>query len=102
MYVFQPLASCSCNMKILLGDLLLLSLLSSVFSSCQRDCLTCQEKLHPALDSFNMEVGLWRPRGSTPPSITLPPTVSGAGLRPLLGVIGPVQYDRTTGKPMAH
>ncbi|XP_004579147.2 prepronociceptin [Ochotona princeps] len=42
-------------MKILLGDLLLLSLLSSVFSSCQRDCLTCQEKLHPALDSFNME-----------------------------------------------
>ncbi|XP_008247394.1 prepronociceptin isoform X2 [Oryctolagus cuniculus] len=42
-------------MKILLGDLLLLSLLSSVFSSCQRDCLTCQEKLHPALDSFNLE-----------------------------------------------
>ena len=44
-------------MKVLLCDLLLLSLFSSVFSSCQRDCLTCQEKLHPALDSFDLEVG---------------------------------------------
>ncbi|XP_030793828.1 prepronociceptin isoform X1 [Rhinopithecus roxellana] len=43
-------------MKVLVCDLLLLSLFSSVFSSCQRDCLTCQEKLRPALDSFNLEV----------------------------------------------
>uniref|UniRef100_A0A8C9PUY2 Prepronociceptin n=1 Tax=Spermophilus dauricus TaxID=99837 RepID=A0A8C9PUY2_SPEDA len=43
-------------MKIMLCDLLLLSLLSSVFSSCPRDCLTCREKLHPALDGFNLEV----------------------------------------------
>nr|XP_044987728.1 prepronociceptin isoform X2 [Jaculus jaculus] len=43
-------------MKILLCDLLLLSVLASVFSSCPRDCLTCQEKLRPALDSFNLEV----------------------------------------------
>ncbi|KAM9622412.1 prepronociceptin [Trichechus inunguis] len=43
-------------MKIPLCDLLLLSLFSSVFSSCQRDCLTCRERLHPALDSFNLEV----------------------------------------------
>uniref|UniRef100_G1S3Q0 Prepronociceptin n=1 Tax=Nomascus leucogenys TaxID=61853 RepID=G1S3Q0_NOMLE len=42
-------------MKVLLCDLLLLSLFSSVFSSCQRDCLTCQEKLRPALDSFDLE-----------------------------------------------
>ncbi|XP_008826357.1 prepronociceptin isoform X2 [Nannospalax galili] len=41
-------------MRILLCDLLLLSLLSSVFSSCPRDCLTCQ-KLHPAPDSFNLK-----------------------------------------------
>ncbi|XP_053434389.1 prepronociceptin isoform X2 [Nycticebus coucang] len=45
-------------MKILLCDLLLLSLFPSIFSSCQRDCLTCQEKLRPALDSFNLEVCL--------------------------------------------
>jgi hypothetical protein len=44
-------------MKILFCDVLLLSLLSSVFSSCPRDCLTCQEKLHPAPDSFNLKVG---------------------------------------------
>ncbi|XP_060509661.1 prepronociceptin isoform X1 [Panthera onca] len=43
-------------MKILLCDLLLLSLFSSVSSSCQKDCLTCREKLRPALDSFNLEV----------------------------------------------
>ncbi|XP_021059425.1 prepronociceptin isoform X2 [Mus pahari] len=43
-------------MKILFGDVLLLSLLSSVFSSCPRDCLTCQEKLHTAPDSFNLKV----------------------------------------------
>ncbi|XP_069872117.1 prepronociceptin isoform X2 [Dipodomys merriami] len=52
----SPLASCSCTMKILLCDLLLLSLVSSVFSSCPKDCLTCREKLRPALDSFNLEV----------------------------------------------
>uniref|UniRef100_A0A8C9UQ29 Prepronociceptin n=1 Tax=Spermophilus dauricus TaxID=99837 RepID=A0A8C9UQ29_SPEDA len=50
-------------MKIMLCDLLLLSLLSSVFSSCPRDCLTCREKLHPALDGFNLEVG---PGGGEP------------------------------------
>nr|XP_012630855.1 prepronociceptin isoform X2 [Microcebus murinus]XP_020138329.1 prepronociceptin isoform X2 [Microcebus murinus] len=43
-------------MKILLCDLLLLSVFSSVFSSCQRDCLTCREQLRPALDSFNLEL----------------------------------------------
>nr|XP_019588758.1 PREDICTED: prepronociceptin isoform X1 [Rhinolophus sinicus]XP_019588759.1 PREDICTED: prepronociceptin isoform X1 [Rhinolophus sinicus] len=43
-------------MKILLSDLLLLSLFSSVSSTCQKDCLTCREKLHPALDSFNLEM----------------------------------------------
>ncbi|XP_047575842.1 prepronociceptin [Lutra lutra] len=43
-------------MKILLCDLLLLSLFSSVSGSCQKDCLTCQEKLRPALDSFSLEV----------------------------------------------
>uniref|UniRef100_A0A8C0PPW1 Prepronociceptin n=6 Tax=Canis TaxID=9611 RepID=A0A8C0PPW1_CANLF len=43
-------------MKILLCDLLLLSLFSSVSGSCQKDCLTCREKLRPALDSFNLEV----------------------------------------------
>nr|XP_010993695.2 prepronociceptin isoform X1 [Camelus dromedarius]XP_010993702.2 prepronociceptin isoform X1 [Camelus dromedarius] len=43
-------------MKILFCDLLLLSLFSSVSSSCQRDCLACREKLHPALDSFNLEL----------------------------------------------
>ncbi|KAF6306927.1 prepronociceptin [Rhinolophus ferrumequinum] len=43
-------------MKILLSDLLLLSLFSSVSSTCQKDCLTCREKLRPALDSFNLEV----------------------------------------------
>lgn len=52
----QILASCCCTMKILLSDLLLLSLFSSVSSSCQKDCLTCREKLRPALDSFNLEV----------------------------------------------
>ncbi|XP_034354779.1 prepronociceptin isoform X1 [Arvicanthis niloticus] len=43
-------------MKILFCDVLMLSLLSSVFSSCPRDCLTCREKLHPAPDSFNLKV----------------------------------------------
>ncbi|XP_032188207.1 prepronociceptin [Mustela erminea] len=43
-------------MKILLCDLLLLSLISSVSGSCQKDCLTCREKLRPALDSFSLEV----------------------------------------------
>ncbi|XP_014698908.2 prepronociceptin isoform X3 [Equus asinus] len=43
-------------MKILLCDLLLLSLFSSVSSSCQKDCLACREKLHPALDSFSLGV----------------------------------------------
>ncbi|ELW62533.1 Prepronociceptin [Tupaia chinensis] len=42
-------------MKVLLCDLLLLSLFPGVFSSCQRDCLACREKLRPALDSFNLE-----------------------------------------------
>ena len=44
-------------MKILFCDLLLLSLFSSVSSSCQKDCLVCREKLHPTLDNFNLEVG---------------------------------------------
>lgn len=69
--VFQHLAPHSCTMKILLSDLLLLSLFSSVSGSCQKDCLTCREKLRPALDSFNLEVG----PGATlsyPPS--LPPS----------------------------
>ncbi|XP_006153276.1 prepronociceptin isoform X2 [Tupaia chinensis] len=52
----QHPASCSCTMKVLLCDLLLLSLFPGVFSSCQRDCLACREKLRPALDSFNLEV----------------------------------------------
>ncbi|XP_077625850.1 prepronociceptin isoform X2 [Crocuta crocuta] len=43
-------------MKILLCDLLLLSLFSSVSSSCQKDCLTCREKLRPTLESFNLEL----------------------------------------------
>ncbi|VCX38231.1 unnamed protein product, partial [Gulo gulo] len=43
-------------MKILLCDLLLLSLFSSVSGSCQKDCLTCREKLRPALNSFSLEV----------------------------------------------
>ncbi|KAM6220756.1 prepronociceptin [Rhynchocyon petersi] len=43
-------------MKILLCDFLLLSLFSSVFSSCQRDCVTCRERLRPTLDSFNLEM----------------------------------------------
>ncbi|XP_051017002.1 prepronociceptin isoform X2 [Acomys russatus] len=43
-------------MRILFGDILLLSLLSSAFSSCPRDCLSCQEKLHPGPDSFNLKV----------------------------------------------
>eukprot|EP00069_Balaena_mysticetus_P008558 bmy_05840T0 len=42
-------------MKILFCDLLLLSLFSSASSSCQEDCMTCREKLRPALDSFNLE-----------------------------------------------
>ncbi|XP_029801625.1 prepronociceptin isoform X2 [Suricata suricatta] len=41
-------------MKILLCDLLLLSLFSTVSSSCQKDCLTCRDKFR--LDSFNLEV----------------------------------------------
>ncbi|XP_033621404.1 prepronociceptin isoform X3 [Fukomys damarensis] len=52
----QHLAPCPCTMKILLYDLLLLSLLSSVSGSCPRDCLTCREKLRPAPDSFNLEL----------------------------------------------
>ncbi|CAH6777012.1 Pnoc [Phodopus roborovskii] len=47
-------------MKILLSNVLLLSLLSSVFSSCPRDCLTCQEKLHPDPDSFNLKVCIFQ------------------------------------------
>ncbi|XP_032774025.1 prepronociceptin isoform X1 [Rattus rattus] len=43
-------------MKILFCDVLLLSLLSSVFSSCPEDCLTCQERLHPAPGSFNLKL----------------------------------------------
>ncbi|XP_017528116.1 prepronociceptin isoform X1 [Manis javanica] len=43
-------------MNILLCELLLLSLFSSVSCGCQKDCLTCKEKLRPALDSFNLEV----------------------------------------------
>ncbi|XP_029057781.1 prepronociceptin isoform X1 [Monodon monoceros] len=43
-------------MKILFCDLLLLSLFSSVSSSCQKDCMACREKLRPALNSFNLEV----------------------------------------------
>ncbi|XP_063091001.1 prepronociceptin isoform X2 [Cavia porcellus] len=43
-------------MKILLCDFLLLSLLASVFSSCPRDCLTCQARLHTAANSFNLEL----------------------------------------------
>ncbi|XP_023986660.1 prepronociceptin [Physeter macrocephalus] len=43
-------------MKILFCDLLLLSLFSSVSSSCQKDCMACREKLRPPLDSFNLEV----------------------------------------------
>uniref|UniRef100_A0A8C2MYV7 Prepronociceptin n=2 Tax=Cricetulus griseus TaxID=10029 RepID=A0A8C2MYV7_CRIGR len=47
-------------MKILLSDVLLLSLLSSVFSSCPRDCLTCQEKLRQDPDSFNLKVCIFQ------------------------------------------
>ncbi|XP_037669315.1 prepronociceptin isoform X2 [Choloepus didactylus] len=54
-------------MKIPLCDLLLLSLFSSVFSSCQRDCLTCREKL-PALDSFSLEVCILECEGKLFPS----------------------------------
>ncbi|XP_037382610.1 prepronociceptin [Talpa occidentalis] len=43
-------------MKGLLCGLLLLSLFSSVSSSCQGDCLTCREKLRTARDSFSLEV----------------------------------------------
>ncbi|XP_030735115.2 prepronociceptin isoform X1 [Globicephala melas] len=43
-------------MKILFCDLLLLSLFSSVSSSCQKDCMACREKLRPALNSFDLEV----------------------------------------------
>ncbi|KAK1343010.1 hypothetical protein QTO34_015780 [Cnephaeus nilssonii] len=53
-------------MKTLLCDLLLLSLFSSVSSSCQKDCLACREKLRPALDSFDLEM-------SPCPSPFLPP-----------------------------
>ncbi|KAI5943430.1 Prepronociceptin [Manis javanica] len=52
----QHRASCSRTMNILLCELLLLSLFSSVSCGCQKDCLTCKEKLRPALDSFNLEV----------------------------------------------
>ncbi|XP_070650518.1 prepronociceptin isoform X1 [Bos indicus] len=52
----QRLASSSCTMKILFCDLLLLSLFSSVSSSCQKDCLVCREKLRPTLDSFSLEM----------------------------------------------
>ncbi|KAK2500732.1 hypothetical protein MC885_015704 [Smutsia gigantea] len=45
-------------MKILLCDLVLLGLFSSVSCSCQKDCLTCREKLRPAPDSFNLESSL--------------------------------------------
>ncbi|XP_020034149.2 prepronociceptin isoform X1 [Castor canadensis] len=55
-------------MKILLCDLLLLSLLSSVFSSCPRDCLTCREKLHPALHSFNLELCILECKEKVSPS----------------------------------
>ncbi|ERE91352.1 prepronociceptin-like protein [Cricetulus griseus] len=56
------MAGCSplCTMKILLSDVLLLSLLSSVFSSCPRDCLTCQEKLRQDPDSFNLKVCIFQ------------------------------------------
>ncbi|XP_057362675.1 prepronociceptin isoform X3 [Manis pentadactyla] len=43
-------------MNILLCELLLLSLFSSVSCGCQKDCLTCREKLRPAPGSFNLEV----------------------------------------------
>ncbi|XP_077007970.1 prepronociceptin [Tamandua tetradactyla] len=55
-------------MKTLLCDLLLLSLFSSVFSSCQRDCLTCREKLHSTLDSFSMQVCILECEGKVFPS----------------------------------
>ncbi|XP_001382050.2 prepronociceptin [Monodelphis domestica] len=42
-------------MKTLLCDLLLLGLFSNVFSDCQKDCLTCREKLHPFLDNFSVD-----------------------------------------------
>ncbi|KAG8506322.1 Prepronociceptin [Galemys pyrenaicus] len=58
-------ASRSCTMKGLLCGLLLLSLLSSVSSSCEGDCLTCREKLRPALDSFNLEVCVLECQGQT-------------------------------------
>ncbi|XP_066896291.1 prepronociceptin isoform X1 [Kogia breviceps] len=43
-------------MKTLFCDLLLLSLFSSVSSTCQKDCMACREKLRPPLDSVNLEV----------------------------------------------
>ncbi|XP_074143692.1 prepronociceptin [Sminthopsis crassicaudata] len=42
-------------MRTLFYDLLLLGLFSNVFSDCQKDCLTCREKLHPSRDSFNVD-----------------------------------------------
>ncbi|XP_075411816.1 prepronociceptin [Tenrec ecaudatus] len=60
-------------MNILLCDLLLLSLFSSVFSSCQRDCLTCRERLGPALDSFDLEVCILECEEKVFPSPVLTP-----------------------------
>ncbi|XP_004614799.2 LOW QUALITY PROTEIN: prepronociceptin [Sorex araneus] len=46
-----------CTMKRLLCGLLLLSLCPGRTSgSCHRACLSCREKLGPALDSFSLEV----------------------------------------------
>ncbi|XP_054431896.1 prepronociceptin isoform X2 [Pteronotus mesoamericanus] len=50
-------------MKTLLCDLLLLSLFSSASGSCQKDCLTCREKLRPALDSFSLEICIFECEG---------------------------------------
>ncbi|XP_074081522.1 prepronociceptin [Macrotis lagotis] len=42
-------------MKTLLYDLMLLGLFSNVFSDCQKDCLTCREKLHLGQDGFSVD-----------------------------------------------
>ncbi|XP_036279851.1 prepronociceptin isoform X3 [Pipistrellus kuhlii] len=55
-------------MKALLCDLLLLSLFSSVSGSCQRDCLTCREKLRPVLHSFDLQVCILECEGKVLPS----------------------------------
>ncbi|XP_004630753.1 prepronociceptin [Octodon degus] len=55
-------------MKILLCNLLLLSLLSSIFSSCPRDCLTCREELSPTPDSFNLELCILQCEAKMSPS----------------------------------